>query len=320
MTGCPDSGFGFLNFLRKRIHMAIHFDLVDLRLFVYIAEENSLTCAAVRAHMSLPAASMRMKNIERSINTKLLNRESHGITLRPAGEVFLHHARQVLNQLENLSGDLQEFTQGVKGHVRIQANTTAITEFLPHVLQTYLIAHPEVNVDLRERPSSAIVRAVIDGAVDIGIVAGSVHTAGLHVTPYRNDRLVLAVATSHPLAREKSVSFADTLEYDYIALHEGSAIHSFLNRAAEALHVPLKIRIQVSSFEAVCRMIEAQIGIGILPESAARRLSRNLAIRLVPLRDSWAARNLLICVRDLESLPTFAQHLLDLLVADRQSE
>lgn len=297
----------------------MHFDLVDLRLFVYIAEENSLTRAAVRAHMSVPAASMRMKNIEQSINTKLLNRESHGITLRPAGEVFLHHARQVLNQLENLSGDLQAFAQGVKGHVRIQANTTAITEFLPKVLQTFLLAHPEVNVDLRERPSSAIVRAVIDGSADIGIVADSVHTAGLHVTPYRNDRLVLAVAAGHPLAHEKSVGFADTLDYDYIALHEGSAIHSFLNRAADELHIPLKIRIQVASFEAVCRMIEANVGIGILPESSAQRLSRNLAIKLIPLRDSWAARNLLICVRELQSLPTFAQNLLDLLVADGQS-
>ena len=299
--------------------MAIHFDLVDLRLFVYIAEENSLTRAAVRAHMSVPAASMRMKNIEQSINTKLLNRESHGITLRPAGEVFLHHARQVLGQLENLSGDLQAFAQGVKGHVRIQANTTAITEFLPSVLQAFLIAHPEVNVDLRERPSSAIVRAVIDGAADIGIVADTVHTAELHVTPYRNDRLVLAVAANHPLACKKAVIFADTLEHDYIVLHEGSAIYSFLNRAADELHVPLKIRIQVGSFEAVCRMIEANVGIGILPESAAKRYARNLAIRLIPLRDSWAARDLVICVRDLQSLPVFAQHLLDLLMADRQA-
>jgi DNA-binding transcriptional LysR family regulator len=299
--------------------MAIHFDLVDLRLFVYIAEENSLTRAAVRAHMSVPAASMRMKNIEQSINTKLLNRESHGITLRPAGEVFLHHARQVLGQLENLSGDLQAFAQGVKGHVRIQANTTAITEFLPGVLQAFLIAHPEVNVDLRERPSSAIVRAVIDGAADIGIVADTVHTADLHVAPYRTDRLVLAVAANHTLAGEKSVGFAHTLDYDYIVLHEGSAIYSFLNRAADELHMPLKIRIQVGSFEAVCRMIEADVGIGILPESAAQRLARSLAIRLIPLRDDWAARNLVICVRDLQSLPTFSRNLLDLLVADRES-
>jgi DNA-binding transcriptional LysR family regulator len=299
--------------------MAMHFDLVDLRLFVYIAEENSLTRAAVRAHMSVAAASMRVKNIEQSINTKLLNRESHGITLRPAGEVFLHHARQVLGQLENLSGDLQAFVQGVKGHVRIQANTTAITEFLPNVLQAFLIAHPEVNVDMRERPSSDIVRAVIDGAADIGIVADSVHTACLHVTPYRKDRLVLAVAACHPLARATSVSFAATLEYDFILLHEGSAIYAFLNRAADQLHVPLKIRIQVASFEAVCRMVEANVGIGIVPESVAKRLARNLDIRLITLSDHWAARNLLICVRDLQSLPVFAQDLLDLLLADRPS-
>lgn len=299
--------------------MAIHFDLVDLKLFVYIAEENSLTRAALRAHMSLPAASMRIKNLEQSIGTKLLNRENQGITLRAPGQAFLHHARQVLNQLENLRGDLQEYAQGIKGHIRILANTTAMTEFLPAALRSYLVSHPDVNVDLRERLSGDIVRAVSDGTADIGIVAGTVRTEGLDVMPYRSDRLVLATATTHPLAEQNSVSFSDTLDYDYIGLHEGSAIHSFIAQAASELRVPLKIRIQVSSFETVCRMIEANVGIGILPESAAQRHAKSLALRIVQLNDAWAERNLLICVKELEALPLFARELIDCLVEDRNA-
>lgn len=296
--------------------MAIHFDLVDLRLFVYIAEENSLTRAAARAHMSLPAASTRIRNLEDSIGTRLINREPHGITLRPPGQAFLHHARQVLAQLENLRGDLQEYAQGVKGHVRIFANTTAITEFLPETLRRFLVTHPDVNVDLREQLSHDIVRAVSEGTADIGIVAGDVRTEGLHVVPYRKDRLVLATALSHPLAQATEITFADTLDYDYIALHEGSAIHSFLNLAAGALRKNLKIRIQVSSFEAVCRMIEANVGIGILPESAARRHARTEPLCLIRLTDAWAERNLIICVRELQSLPVFARELVEMLRSD----
>jgi len=298
-------------------HMAIHFDLVDLRLFVYIAEENSLTRAAVRAHMSLPAASIRIKNLEQSIGTKLLNRENHGVTLRPPGLAMLHHAKQVLNQLENLRGDLQEYAQGIKGHVRVLANTTAMTEFLPAVLSNFLSTRPDVNIDLRERLSGDIVRAVSEGTADIGIVAASVHTDGLHVTPYRSDRLVLVTEQNHPLAQGATVHFADTLKYDFIGLHEGSAIHAFLANAANELRTTLRIRIQVSSFETVCRMIEANIGIGVLPESAALRHAEHMAIRIIRLSDAWAARNLLICVQDPELLPAFARDLITCLEIDR---
>lgn len=297
--------------------MAIHFDLVDIRLFVYIAEENSLTRAAVRAHMSLPAASIRIKNLEQSIGTKLLNRENHGVTLRPPGQALLHHARQVLNQLENLRGDLQEYAQGIKGHVRILANTTAMTEFLPVVLSNFLSTHPDINIDLRERLSSDIVRAVSEGTTDIGIVAASVRTEGLHVTPYRSNRLVLVTEQDHPLAHGDAVYFADTLDYNFIGLHEGSAIHAFLSNLALELRSTLRIRIQVSSFETVCRLIEAKNGIGVLPESAARRYAGHMAIQIIHLRDEWATRDLLICVQDPELLPTFARELIECLEDDR---
>jgi len=183
-------------------------------------------------------------------------------------------------------------------------------------LRTYLTTHPDVNIDLRERLSHDIVRAVSEGMTDIGIVADNVRTEGLHVLPYWQDRLVLATARTHPLAKRKTISFAETLEFDYVGLPEASAIHAFLNRAANGLHKPLNIRIEVGNFEAVCRMIEANIGIAVLLESAARRHVKTMAIHIIHLSDDWAVRNLQICARSLESLPLFARELIDLLIED----
>jgi DNA-binding transcriptional LysR family regulator len=296
--------------------MALHLDLVDLRLFVHIADHNSLTRGAERSHLSLPAASVRIKNLEENIGTKLLYRSSQGVTLTPPGQALAHHARQVLHQLEHLRGDLQEYAEGIKGHLRVYASTTAITEFLPDVLRRYLAAHPDVNVDLREKLSSEIVRAVVEGQTDIGIVSGSVRTEALEVRPYRDDRLVLAVPTAHALAACEHVRFERTLEYDHVGLQEASAIHTFLHAQADALERSIKLRIQVGNFEALCRMVEAGIGVGMLPESAARRHQQTMDIRIVALEDDWSLRRLHVCMRSYDQLPVFARALVDLLQAD----
>jgi DNA-binding transcriptional LysR family regulator len=296
--------------------MAMHFNMTDLRLFVYLAEENNLTRAAVRAHMSLPAASIRIKNLEDMVGTKLINRDTQGITLRPPGETLLRHAHTVLGQLENLRGDMQQYAQGIKGHVRIFANTTATAEFLPAVLRSFLVGHPDVNIDLREHLSNDVVRAVSEGNADIGIAAAEVRSEGLQTIPYRQDKLVVATAAEHPLATRTEVEFADTLEYEYISLYKGSVIHSFLHQAAGPLSKSLRTRIQVSNFDSACRMIEANVGIGILPESAAQRHARSSELKILRLNNDWAMRNLIICVRNLDALPGFARELVDLLVAD----
>lgn len=299
--------------------MALHLDLVDLRLFVHIADHNSLTRGAERSHLSLPAASVRIKNLEEGVGTKLLYRSSQGVTLTPAGQALAHHARQVLHQLEHLRGDLQEYAHGVKGHLRVFASTTAITEFLPDVLRRYLAAHPDVNVDLREKLSVEIVRAVAEGQTDIGIVSGTVRTETLEVRPYRDDRLVLAVPATHALASQETVPFEQTLGFDHVGLQEASAIHAFLHAHAEQLEQRIKLRIQVGNFEALCRMVEAGVGVGVLPESAARRHRRTLDIRLVALSDEWSLRRLHVCMRSYDRLPAFARALVDLLGDDAAS-
>lgn len=300
--------------------MSLHFDLVDLRLMVRIAEANSLTKGAKASHISLPAASSRIKSLEESIGTKLLNRTSKGVTLTPPGQAFVHHARMVLGQIQHLRGDLQEYARGVKGHLRVFANTTALGEYLPPVLRRYLLSHPDVNIDLQERLSHDIIRAVTDGQTDIGIVAGLVRTENLETIPYRSDRLALVVPLSHMLAHKEAVDFAETLEFDHVGLQESSALQAFLRQVCDQLHRPLKQRIQVGNFEAACRMVEANVGVAILPESVAHRHAQTMGIATVPLSDLWAFRSMQICVRSLATLPMFARELVDLLVQDAASK
>lgn len=298
--------------------MAMHFDLVDLRLMVNIADANSMTRGAELSFISLPAASTRIKNLEESIGAKLLYRTSQGVTLTPPGQAFVTHARAVLGQIEHLRGDMQEYVRGIKGHVRVFANTTALSEFLPPVLRLFLLRNPDVNIDLRERLSHDIVRAVTEGQTDIGIVAGVIRTENLEVLPYREDRLVLVVPRGHPLDGKGPVDFADTLELDYVGLQESSAIHAFLRQASDQFHRPIKLRIQVSNFETACRMIEAGVGVGVLPESAALRHAKFMNIAIEPLSDAWSVREMQICVRSLQGLPSFARELVEMLVADAQ--
>jgi DNA-binding transcriptional LysR family regulator len=296
--------------------MAAHFDLPDIKLFVNIAEANSLTRGAERSHMSLPAASIRIKNLEEGLGVKLLYRTSQGVTLTPPGQAFMHHARLVLQQLTDLRGDLAEYVKGSRGHVRMFANTTAIAEFLPALLPKFLASHPDVNVDLKERLSHDIVRAVSEGKVDVGIVAGNVRTEGLEVLPFQEDRLVLVTSDAHPLAQRERIDFSEALAYDFVGMVEASAIHAFLAQAANALHRQIKIRIQVGNFEAACRMIDANVGIGVVPYSAASRHAKSMAIRTVEISDEWAVRKLQVCIRSMQALPLFARELVELLVSE----
>lgn len=289
------------------------FDLTDLRLFIFVAELKSLTRAAERMHLSLAAASNRIKELEARFGMRLLYRENKGVSLSPAGETLLGHAQRFMQQVELLKSDMQQYNNGIKGHIRIFANTTAVTEFMPQVLGSFLASHPQVNVALEERLNHDIVRGVQEGTADIGVAAGAVQGQGLKIINFSTDRLVLATALDHPLANAGSISFAETLEHAHIGLHEGSTLLHFLTRVVSDRGQRLNLRIQVRGFDAMCRMVEANVGIGVLPQSAARRHSRSMKLALVELTDEWAVRERSIVVQDLEVLPAYAQELVEMI-------
>ncbi len=234
----------------------------------------------------------------------------------PAGERLLQHARLIMRQVDFLKSEFTQYGGDSSGHIRIFANTTAVTEFLPEVLAGFLSARPGVTVDLQERLSRDIVRGVLDGTSDMGIIAGPVEAAGLQVLHFSTDHLVLMVPVDHPLASQASVTLEQTLAYQHIGLHEGSTLLSFLREHVERLGKPLSLRIQVSSFEAICRMVEAGVGIGIIPESAALRHSRTMRLVTVKLDESWALRERSIIVRELEALPGTLRALINTLMPD----
>ena len=296
----------------------MHFDLTDLRLFVLTAEESNLTRAAARQHLSLAAASARIKALEAQAGLPLLYREARGVRLSPAGEAFLHHARGVLRQTEQLRTDLQEYSGGLRGHVRVFANTTAVTDFLPEILPGFLFANPRVNIDLQEKPNAEIARGVLDGRADFGIVAGKVDTLGLQSTHFSTDRLVLVTSRQHKLAGRPHIAFADTLDEDAVGMQQGSTLQAFLTQITEQLGKPLKLRIQLSSFDAMCRMIGAGVGVGIVPESAARRNQDSVNLALIELLEPWSVRERHILVRERETLPTYAKSLMDAICAHYQ--
>jgi len=287
----------------------MRFDLTDLRLFRHVVEAGSITHGAERAHLALAAASTRIRHMEEALGVPLLTRGRQGVSPTQAGRTLLQHARTMLRQAERLHEELGAYGGGLAGQVRLLSNTNALTEFLPEALSSFLSAHPNVSVDLEERLSDEIVGLIAEGVAELGIVAGTVDVGALETYPFRRDRFVLVVARGHPLAKRAKVGFDEVLDRDFVGLDRASALQRFLAGKAMRIGRPLRLRVQLRSFDAVCRLVECDVGIGVVPESTARRVAKSMAIAVVPLADSWAVRELTICIRKLDELPLYARQL-----------
>lgn len=281
----------------------MHFELSDMRVFIHVAESPSMTQGARAASLSTAATSARIKALEMQLGAKLLYRDSRGVKLTPAGEKLLKHARLIMRQVGYLKSEFVEYGSDEFGHIRIFANTTALTEFLPEVLAKFLAQHPAITVDLQERLSRDIVRGVLDGSADLGLIAGPVEAQGLEVIRYSTDRLLLGVPVGHPLANKTSIALAETLDYPHITYREGSTLFDLVTSQVERIGRVFPLRVQLSSYEAICRMIESGVGIGIIPESAAARHRKTMNLITVPLQDPWAIRERSVLVRELDAMP-----------------
>src|SRR3954447_9893732 len=289
----------------------MRFDLTDLSLSRHVVEAGSITHGAERAHLALAAASTRIRQMEEALGAALLVRGRAGVTPTQAGRTLLQHARTILSQAERLREDLGAYAGGSAGQVRVLSNTNALTEFLPETLSTFLAAHPHVSIDLEERLSDEIVGLIAEGVGDIGVVAGTVDPGKLTTYPFRSDRFVVVVARDHELASRREVSFAEVLNYDFVGLDRASAIQRFLAGKASHIGRPLRLRVQLRSFDAVCRVVECKVGIGIVPRTTAERAVKSAAIKAIDLADPWALRELTICIRDLDALAPFARQLVE---------
>lgn len=289
----------------------MRYDLTDLRLFIAIAEERNLTRGAARAHLAPSSASHRLRLLEADLGTPLFERHARGLALTRAGDALLRNARQVFAQIEQMHADLSPYAEGIRGHVSLWANTHATHTFLPDDLADFLKQYPQVSVSLEEHTSPEIALAVASGEVEVGVLAEAEAGTGVTLIPYRRDRLVLIVPGGHALAARARVHFAEVLDHPFVMLHAGSAIHTFTMNAAAALGRHLNVRIQVRSFEAVCRMVGAGVGIGLVPRSALPGSGLREPPVVVELDEAWAQRDLQICVRKDVAPSGFAAALVD---------
>lgn len=289
----------------------MHFDLTDLRLYLNTLDAGNITAGASRSHLSLAAASARIRAMEASLGIDLLQRGRRGISPTPAGKALARHARILLQQAEHLQQELAEYAKGVKGQVRLLCNTTAITEYLPELLADFLCRHPNVDIDLQELPSQRISHALRQGVAELGIVSDAVDVQGLETLPFRNDPLVLILPLGHPLANTPTPSFSDTLSHDYVGLNATSALAVYLEE--QALHAGrrMQIRIRADGFDGVIRMVARGAGLAVVPQAAVERWALARPFECVRLEESWAQRRLLLCARNFKLLPAYARGLLD---------
>ncbi len=290
----------------------MYYDLPDLRLVAAIAESGSLTRAAARVHLATSSASHRLTQFEATLGTPLFIRHARGLKPTVAGESLLRHARQVFAQLEQMHADLAPYAKGLHSQVTVFANTNAINCFLPEDLGDFLREHPRIRVSLEEHPSPAIIQSVASGQVEIGVVAAEGKLSGLETQAYRRDRLVVIVPVEHPLADRKALDFSEVLDQPFVCLHAGSAIHTFMMNTAAQLGGNLDVRIQVRSFNAVCRMVAAGVGIGMVPNSSIVAVD---SLKTLKINDPWAPRDLQLCVRSRAALSSAAVALFDHLAA-----
>lgn len=288
----------------------MRFDLTDLRLFLAVVDAGSITHGAADVGLSLPAASERLRDMEANGGVQLLERGRRGVRPTPAGEALAHHARLIQRQLAQMRGELSEHASGLRATIRLAANTAAITEFLPQRLGDWMVGHPQIDIELKERQSAEIARAVSGGLAEIGILSDAVNTSGLVLRPFAIDRLVVVLPRDHALAAEKHVAFADVLHEHFIGLASG-ALQDHIDAQAARLGTRLKMRVRMRTFESICGMAAHGIGLGIVPETAARRFGRSLGIAALRLTDGWATRRLSVCTRSIDELPAPARELFE---------
>jgi DNA-binding transcriptional LysR family regulator len=298
-------------------------DLVSLSLFSLVVRTGSISRGAELAHLAVGAASKRISDLEDAVAAELFERHSRGVTLTLAGQALHRHAQRILADVDHLAADLSDHASGIVGVVRLVANTSAVTQFLPADLARFITAHAGIRIELDESDSREAVLAVVDGRADIGIFAERTATSGLHTLHYRRDRLVLVVPALHPLAARKAgvgLAFAEVADLDFVSLPQETSLAQRLAAESASIGRRLRVRIHVRSFDAMCQMVAAGLGVAVLPDAAVQPHLRSMGLARIELSDAWVQRELLIGVRDIAALARPVRLLLDHLVAPAARE
>ncbi|MEJ8825835.1 LysR family transcriptional regulator [Variovorax humicola] len=272
--------------------MTRRIDPYSVRLFVSAARAGSIVRAAEQEHIAPSALSRRLADLEHAFGTPLLIRSPRGVVLTDAGRLVLTRGEKIDEDLQALLREVQTEGSEVRGTVRLYANMSAVIGFLPERLRAFMAAYPQVEVFLQENDTRDVIRACLDDRADVGIGVDMPVPPGLQAWPFATDPLQVVLPAGHALAKRKALTFVQVLDVPLIGVHQGGALDRALHERASALHRHFAPTVSVSSFDAVCRMVEAGLGIAVIPQSAAAAYAGNPRFVRRPLDEPWAAREL----------------------------
>ncbi len=294
----------------------MRYELTDLRLFMAIAQAKNLSSGAAAVHITASSASYRLKNFEHALGTPMFVRNARGMELTPAGEAVLGHVRELFAGVERMHEDVGRYTSGLKGHVKLIANSSSLNGFITPSLGRFLVLNPHVNADIEERQSEAIPAAILAKEADIGIFAGATDAGGLAVRRYAMDKLVIAAPLDHPAGRQEEIKLGAALDFDFVCMNRSSSNFLFLRDTAQKIGRPLRARLHAHSFEAVLALVAAGVGLALVPRSVVGTGSLPLGIVCIPLAETWAVRELNLAYRKDGRLPGFVMAFMQFLLED----
>lgn len=252
--------------------------LSRLKILRAIAEERSVTGAARKLHVTQPAVSAQLRELERGLDVALVERAGRGVVLTEAGRTLAEHATRIL-EVEGEALRAVARLRGMEaGRLAVGASETPGHYLLLDAVADFHRRYPSVAIEIAIAPSARISRQVIDGVLELGLVEGLVDDEALIRRRYRDDELELIVAPGDPLAAKARVTADDLAPRDFVMREKGSAVRATVDAALARAGIAPSVGLEFSSTEAVKRAVAAGLGISFVPQAslAIERAAKSL--------------------------------------------
>ena len=294
----------------------MRYNLITLDLFLCASKYKSLVKAAKEKNLVVSAVSKRILDLEKSVGVNLFYRKKTGVELTPAGLEMQKHCTKIFNSINIMDESIKEYSLVSSGIVRVTANLSSITQFLPEDLATFSKKFPKIKINLKEKTSSEIISSVKESLSDIGIFSEHVeNTERLRIIDYKNDTLVLLVPEYHPLVSKLTVKIKDFIKFEMVGLEKGSSLQAMIDKQVQKQNLKIKKKLETVSFEGIRGMVEAGLGISVLPTGAIKPYLKSSKLKIIKIDEEWAKRSIKIAIKNDDSIGKAGALLLNHLIS-----
>lgn len=285
-----------------------------LRAFVVLSKLRNFTKASEQCHLSQPAFSALIQQLESGVNARLFNRDTRNVQLTQEGLLFAESAERLLRDMDGVLQNMSDHVERRKGRVALAALPSLCAGWLPSVLSEFRDRYAGIEISLTDTLSDQCIDAVRRGKADLALASSPPHQGDLSTQLLCSDSFHVVCHKQHPLAAQKSVSAEDLVRHPFIHMSRSSSVRQHL----EALLHPLQMNtiLEVAHLATVMGMVEGNVGISVVPALTLFHFERaNIVTR--PLRAPGLQREIYIITRSGERLSVAAQALMDLIVQRR---